>query len=53
MLWLCLVSFELSYVSPENDKIEKMDDEHGGEKVEFGRRKTGFENCLFYENESF
>ena len=34
-----LGSSKLSYVSPENDKIEKMDDENGGEKVEFGGGK--------------
>ena len=34
-----LASFKLSYVSPENDKIEKMDDGNGEEKVEFGGEK--------------
>ena len=38
-----LASFKLSYVSPENHKIEKTDDENEKQKVEFGSEKTGFE----------
>ena len=47
-----LGSFELSYVSPENDKIEKMGWWKLGRKSGVWRRKTGFENFLLDENES-
>ena len=42
-----------SYVSPENDKIGKNGWWKWGRKSGVWRRKTGFENFLLDENESF
>ena len=48
-----LASFKLSYVSPENHKIGKSGWWKWGRKSGVWRRKTGFENFLLDENESF
>ena len=50
---MMLASFKLSYVSPENHKIGKSGWWKWGRKNGVWRRKTGFENFLLDENESF
>ena len=48
-----LASYKLSYVSPENHKIEKNGWWEWGRKSGVWRRNTGFENFSFNEDGCF
>ena len=49
-----LASIKLSYISPENDKIEKINYKNEEWEIEFGgKKKTGFQNLSFKENWCF